>query len=202
LNTVSLTQEVHFYINRAWLYCNSCIQHLPLLGVKFLFVILFWLLVQLFAFIHPAGENISELWFFLMHEVEICSSMRTVLDLVAATSRHCFVIPFIHHFFEGEVTNYVIKLLRWDLSLITMPKLIVSVVCACIVHHKVMCIRISLTGINSDSSALEERVPRPKKVLSSQTSSALGDAQTLSWVIWTLLSPLRCYNGFKRFKGE
>ena len=46
-----------------------------------------------------------------MQQVEICSSMRTVLNLVAATNslKQCFVIPFLDHYFERKFTNYVIQ---------------------------------------------------------------------------------------------
>jgi len=46
-----------------------------------------------------------------MQQVEICSSMRTVLNLVAATNslKHWFVIPFIDYYFERQFTNYIIQ---------------------------------------------------------------------------------------------
>ena len=61
---------------------------------------------------------------------------------------------------------------------------------------KVVYSRIPLNGTNSDISTLEERL----KVLPSQTSSALIDSLTLYCVIWIVLSPLSCYNGFRRLK--
>jgi hypothetical protein len=146
-----------------------------------------------------AGENFSEFWFLLMQQVEMCYSLRTVLNLVAATCslKHCFVISFIYQYFERKFTNYVIQLMKWGLSLIIMTHLILSMACSCIVHHKVRYSRIPLTGTNSDISALEERL----KVLPSLTSNALSDSVTLHWIIWILLSPFSCYNGFRRLKG-
>lgn len=134
-----------------------------------------------------------------MQQVEKCFSVRTVLNLLAATSslKHCFVIPFIDHYFKRKFINYVILLVRWGLFLIIMIELIVSMVCSCIVHHKVMYSRIALNGTNSDISTLERL-----KVLPSQTSSALIDSLALYWVIWILLSPLSCYNGFRKLKDE
>jgi hypothetical protein len=63
--------------------------------------------------------------------------------------------------------------------MIIMTKLLVSMVCSCIVHHKVMYSRVTLTSTNSDISVFEDRL----KVLPSLTSSALSDSVTLHWII-------------------
>ena len=82
--------------------------------------------------------------------------------------------------------------------MIIMTTLLVSMVCFCIVHNKVMYSRFRLTGTNSIISALEERL----KVLPSLTSSALSDSVTLHWIIYILFSPLGCYNDFRRLQDE
>ena len=80
--------------------------------------------------------------------------------------------------------------------MIIMTTLLVSMVCFCIVHRKVMYNRFRLTGTNSNISALEERL----KVLPSLTFSALGDSVTLHWIVCIL--PLGCCNDFRILQDE